>query len=242
MTTMIESTEPMPPQTESLLRRVEELEKTVGALRDAAARDSAAIEANIEAAIEERVAEKLARDEAALEQRVLERLSTQDTAVIENRLFERIAARVPSATVAVPVAAPVLPPPPISTPSGPRWYDRLNPFKPRAIVPPPVSSGWLLFDMLNEARFLGSMIFDSRFSTTWASRLVMMVCLGALLFVGLLDPLGWIPILGTYLGHSSFLGGWLDRAFTLLVAFFLFKVLSRETARYRAYLAMLENP
>ena len=136
-TTMIDTSETMPPETEALLRRVEELERTVGALREAAARepaprdpvprDTPVIEARVIEPLSDR---DLAAVEERLEERVLERLSTRNSAELEDRLMERLAARVPAATAA----------PEIAKPAGAPWFDRMNPFKPRAIVPPPVSS------------------------------------------------------------------------------------------------------
>ena len=235
MTTMIETSEPMSPETEALLRRVEELERTVGVLREAAEREPAVVEARV---AEPLSASDLAAVEERLEVRVLERLSSRDTAAFEERLVERLAARVPEATAAPDIAMPSRQPTPHST-SGARWYDRVNPFKPRAIVPPPVSSGWLLWDMLSEARFLGSMIFDSRFSMAWTSRIVLVSCIVAFVCLEVLiypitGPISLVPLVGTYI--NFFLG----KLATLFIAFFIFKVLARETARYRAYLAMLD--
>ena len=115
----------------------------------------------------------------------------------------------------------------------------MNPFKPRAIVPPPVSSGWLLWDMLTEARFLGSMIFDSRFGMAWTSRIVLICCFAAFLLQEILlapitYPISLVPFVGGIIDFC------LQKAVTLFIAFFIFKVLARETARYRAYLAMLD--
>jgi hypothetical protein len=237
MTTMIETSEPMSPETEALLRRVEELERTVGALRETAEREATVREP---AVVEARVAEPLSASDLAaveerLEERVLERLSTRDSAELEERLVERLAARVPAAMPA-PVTASFAP----ATPSpGTRWYDRVNPFKPRAIVPPPVSSGWLVWDMLSEARFLGSMIFDSRFGMAWTSRIVLVCCFSAFFLLEILlapitYPISLVPIVGSFIGFC------LIKLMTLFIAFFIFKVLARETARYRAYLAMLD--
>ena len=236
MTTMIETSEPMSPETEALLRRVEELERTVGALREAAVREPAVVEARV---AEPLSASDLAAVEERLEERVLERLSTRDSAALEERLVERLAARVPEATAA-PVTATSVPAAPLPQPTpGPRWYNRINPFKPRATAPPPVSSGWLLFDLLNEARFLGSMIFDSRFGMGWTSRIVLLCCFVAffcqeILMAPITYPIGLVPFVGTFIGFC------LNKLVTLFIAFFIFKVLARETARYKAYLANLD--
>jgi hypothetical protein len=232
-TTMIETSESMSPETEALLRRVEELERTVGALREASLREPAE---PLQPVVEARVAEPtpaidLAAVEERVEERILERLSNRDSAALEERLVERLAARVPSAMPAAETPIPVRP--------GPRWYDRVNPFKPRAIVPPPVSSGWLIWDMLTEARFLCGMIFDSRFWMGWTSRAVVVICLTALLLVEYLTlpityPISLVPFIGWIIVL------FIDKLLTLVLAFIIFKVLARETARYRAYLAALD--
>jgi hypothetical protein len=252
MTTMIDSPEPMPPETDALLRRVEELERKFDELRRAADQEAGVIEArvlerlgkpNAHPVDSQRVEElertiQSLRDQAAqhaqetavLESRFLEKLKAreaQEAADLENKLMQRLAARVPAA---VPVAEI-----PIAKPAGTRWYDRMNPFKPRAIAPPPVSSGWLVFDLLNEARFLGSMILDSRFSTAWSSRLVLIGCLSAFFLIEFFTyPISFVPLIG---GITVFL---VDKLLALLISFFIFKVLARETARYKAFLATLE--
>ncbi|HEX3313971.1 MAG TPA: hypothetical protein VHR72_03715, partial [Gemmataceae bacterium] len=100
-------------------------------------------------------------------------------------------------------------------------------------------SGWLLWDMLTEARFLGSMIFDSRFGMAWSSRIVLVCCFAAffcleVLLLPITSLIALVPFVGGIVVYC------LNKFLTLLIAFFLFKVLARETARYRAYLAMLD--
>ena len=53
------------------------------------------------------------------------------------------------------------------TMSSPRWYQRINPFRKPAI---PAVSGWVLFDLLSEVRFVMTMLLDHRFSMSWTSR------------------------------------------------------------------------
>jgi hypothetical protein len=149
-------------------------------------------------------------DSAALVRRV-ERLEKsvvelQDTAALEERVYQRVAARMPG-----------------------NWLGKFNPFRPRAIAPVPIESGWLLWDMLTEARFIAGMIFDSRFAMTWASRLILIAAVLLIIASGFWNPLTWIPILGT----------WIDKLTTLVIGFFIFKVLTREAQRYRAFLQSL---
>jgi hypothetical protein len=146
---------------------------------------------------------------AALEKSVTD---LQDTTALEERVYQRVAARIPSSPM--------------------QWAGKFNPFRPRATMPPPVESGWLVWDMINEARFLVSMIIDSRFPMTWASRIVLIVCFGLVIAMGWLNPFTWLP----------FVGPWIDRFSTLLIGFFIFKVLARETQRYRAFLHSIGPP
>ena len=119
----------------------------------------------------------------------------------------------------------------VKTPSF--WHaGKLNPFRPRAFATAPIESGWLVWDMFREARFLAGMIFDSRFPMAWASRMVLAVCLLLVIAMGIWNPFTWIPFLGT----------WIDRFSTLVIGFFIFKVLARETTRYRFFLQSQSPP
>ena len=61
---------------------------------------------------------------------------------------------------------------------------------------------------------------------SWASRLGVIVVLGLIATSGFWDPLAWFPVVGP----------WIDKLVTLTLAFFLFKILARETQRYRTFL------
>jgi hypothetical protein len=83
------------------------------------------------------------------------------------------------------------------------------------------------------------MIFDSRFGMAWSSRVVLICCFVAFFLQEVLTapityPISLVPIVGTFVGFC------LNKLVTLVIAFFIFKVLARETARYRAYLTMLD--
>jgi len=90
----------------------------------------------------------------------------------------------------------------------------------------PARAPWLIFDVYAEARAMFRMFVDPRYRMgrwTWLAT--------AGLFVAILTSWIWLP--GTFL-----LPGWfstiLVKAVDLVLAFFLFKVLSREAHRYRA--------
>lgn len=133
----------------------------------------------------------------------------EDTTALEERVYQRVLTRLPTG------AAP-----------GGSWLGRWNPFRVPEAVQLPVASSWLLMDMLTEARFLLSMIADARYRMSWPSRIGIILCLGLIVTSGFWFPLSWFPLIGV----------WLDKLMTLVLAFFLFKILARETQRYRAFL------
>lgn len=144
---------------------------------------------------------------AALERKVTQ---LEDTRALEERVYQRVVKRLPDA-----------PAPPAGS-----WLGRWNPF--RGEAPLPVASGWLVMDMLSEARFLVSMIADNRFQMTWASRIGVVVCLVLIITSGFWNPLSWFL--------PDILDKLMIKLVTLIVAFFLFKILARETQRYRNFL------
>jgi hypothetical protein len=146
-----------------------------------------------------------------LEQRVTQ---LQDTRALEERVYQRVVSRVPQSAGG----------------SATSWLGKLNPFRGRE-ASLPVASGWLLMDMLSEARFLVSMIADSRYQMTWASRIGVVVCLVLIITSGFWNPLSWFL--------PDILDKLMIKLVTLIVAFFLFKILARETQRYRAFLQSL---
>lgn len=126
------------------------------------------------------------------------------------------------------IAARVLEKMPESVVPKPRWYDRINPFR---NVAAPAATGWLLFDLLGELRFVGAMIFDRRFGMSWMSRGVIAAALFLAFTIHIwLTPLGLLPLVGGTLA-------WL---LTILVQLtcgaLMYKILHRETSRYRTFL------
>lgn len=110
-------------------------------------------------------------------------------------------------------------------PQSDRWYTKLNPF--RGVTAGPLPSGWFVYDLLSELRFLGAMIFDHRFSMSWISRGVVIGSLVLAFTTSFwLACIASIPILG-----------WIVN--TLIILFcggLIFKTLHRETDRYRKFL------
>jgi hypothetical protein len=94
-------------------------------------------------------------------------------------------------------------------------------------TPPWLSSGlfpshrWLPFEMLAEFRAMIRMYLDPRYRLTWQTRLLPPVILFGMF-------LSWFLVSGI-----AVIGFLLDRALFLVLAYALFKVLTREATRYR---------
>jgi hypothetical protein len=152
----------------------------------------------------------------------------QDTHALEERVAERVAARVapagengvrasagllleagrhllPAAAALAEPAPAALPP---AQPAGP------------ALRPP-----WLLFDVYAEARAAVRMYLDPRFRLTWQARLLPPILLAAIATSWI-----WLPGTAVLPGVVSTL---IMKAVDLLLALVLFKVLHREVTRYR---------
>jgi hypothetical protein len=83
---------------------------------------------------------------------------------------------------------------------------------------------WLFVDMLADARLLFVMLLDRRYGLAWTTHLVVWFFIPAILTSGWWFPLAYIPLLGVYL----------DKEFDLLLAFCVYKALSRELHRYKS--------
>lgn len=110
------------------------------------------------------------------------------------------------------------------TMQSPRWYQRMNPFRRPAI---PAATGWVVFELFSDVRFVIGMLFDRRFAMSWISRGIV----AAALFVAFtasfwLTPFGLIPLIG------STIQGVLATLLILLCGGLTFKVLHREAKRY----------
>lgn len=90
---------------------------------------------------------------------------------------------------------------------------------------------WLIFDVYAEARMMVQMFLDRRYRMTWQGKVIPATLLAAIL-------LSWIWLPGTSLLPSSLMT-LVDKIIDLVLAFFAFKVLSREVRRYREVVADL---
>lgn len=76
--------------------------------------------------------------------------------------------------------------------------------------------GWLLFDLWNEIRTFGRMLFDHRYPFSYAGRF------------------GPVIIICAYVFCWLFMIGIIERVIDIALAFILYKIMSREVQRYRA--------
>jgi hypothetical protein len=197
---------------------------------------------------------------ASLEQRV-SRLEDavaqlQDTRLLEERVVERLAACAlsppppappPEAVpVSIPQTQPQAQPQPAPDPAAmimnaghqllPVAADvlRSDPAASPIAVPRAVAAGflkrsWLLQDMYTELRSMVYMFIDPRYTLTWTGRVVPLV-----LVIAIFTSFIWFPGISTlYTLVSAALGMTVMKLVDLVMAYFLFKVLSREAARYR---------
>ncbi len=128
-----------------------------------------------------------------------------------------------------PAAQQVTPRPPAPVPAPPggrRWMPRLlttlfaAAAEPSVFSQPEARSPWLLFDIVVELRSMLHMFGDPRYRLTWPGRLV-----PAIMLVLIFTTTFWLP------GSSTL--PFLEKGVVLILAYFLFKTLSREARRYR---------
>jgi len=84
---------------------------------------------------------------------------------------------------------------------------------------------WLIFDAYAEARAMVRMYVDPRYRLTWTTRVVPAVLLALILTSWI-----WVPLTSILPGFLSTL---LVKTVDLVLAFFAYKILSREARRYR---------
>jgi len=149
----------------------------------------------------------------------------QDTRKLEDRVTERVSRRLErkqaNTAIKVPVAAVAEPtkPPPLA-----------------AIAPPPdlppvvviegktAKQPWLILDIFTEFKAMLQMFLDARyrvFYMNWQTKAYPLLLLSLIVVSGL--TISYIPIVGPVL----------DRIAELVIAFLLYKVLSREAHRYK---------
>lgn len=137
----------------------------------------------------------------------------QDTHDLEERIVERVterlqheAPRTQSVTAQAPQPAP-------------RFA-----LAAASSTPPDPGTRWLLVDMVASARLLVRMLCDRRFHLAWNTHLIVWTCLAAIALSGWWFPPAYLFAVGTYF----------EKAVDLLLAFCIYKALSRELRRYRA--------
>ena len=161
--------------------------------------------------LEERVnrlegAVAILQDTQQLEERVVERLSDR----FNSSAAHAIRADLAPIAAHSPEASPTAVDGPAAIPEATRVYE-------------PVRKPWLLWDAYAEARVMILMYVDPRYRLTWMTRFLPLGLLALILTSWFWLPGSSVPIMGTLF----------DKALDLVLAFLLFKVLSREARRYR---------
>jgi hypothetical protein len=162
----------------------------------------------------------------AIEQRVHQLedavAALQNTSQLEDRLVERVTERIRhNAPVAQHPAAMVVEGHRPLVPRALEWVR--SQAGPVAGAPGVARQSWLVIDAVTEARAMLHMFFDPRYRLGWGVRGLTLGLLTLILLTG------WIP--GTGLPVVGFL---LNKVLDLVLAFILYKILSRESRRYRA--------
>lgn len=118
------------------------------------------------------------------------------------------------------------------------WTDKFQAGPPPAPPPPPPSpsverlaaatgSGWLLVESVRELRLVFRMFFDrSRFRISVSTWIIVILFLPAILLSKWWFPPSWIFVLGDYF----------DKVLDVILAWVVYKALSREARRYQAVL------
>ena len=159
----------------------------------------------------------------------------QDTGPLETRVAERVAARIgrgaapaggESAAILIEAGRHLLP---AARELPPRNDDAADaPYASPADAP---RQPWLVWDVFAEARTILRMFVDPRYRMAWSARIIPLA-----LCAMILTSWAWLPgtgILGALPAPLSWLAWILDKTVDLILAFFLYKILSREARRYR---------
>jgi hypothetical protein len=170
----------------------------------------------------------------ALEQRV-RRLedavaAIQDTQIMEDRVVERVCARVEHA-----------PFPPLRESAG-MVVTAARMLMPKTIHSAPddgtgsptadgsaadVGRPWMILGVLNELRWIVRMLTDYRYRMTWTGRSVLVVAI-------IVVVLSWFMLSGL-----PVVGGLIDRVVLVLAAVVTYKAMTREVARYQELMARI---
>ena len=81
----------------------------------------------------------------------------------------------------------------------------------------------MLFDTFRELRLIWRMFRDHRYRVGWFTWFMVLTFLPLILLSGWWFPPAWLPIVGSYL----------DKMMNVILAFFVYKALSREARRYQ---------
>jgi hypothetical protein len=158
-------------------------------------------------------------DLQAMEERIAERIAQQLQTAVSAEAQRLLAAQ---RQTAAPAAALPIPDAGGQVPSGPR---NDNP-SPRAASPlvGPMLAGLpsLLLDVCRDLLAIFWMFVDLRYAVAWPTRVLTVIVLVAILTSSWWDPLAYLWLVGP----------WLDKLVDLVLAFVMFKALSRETRRY----------
>jgi hypothetical protein len=162
-------------------------------------------------------------------------VSMQDTRLMEERLVERVVARMASnGQRAFPIATSsgssgilleasrlLLPQPLSSETIHPPELNATRTIPPGREPPPPRPSPWFVVDLVQEFRTIVAMYTDYRYRPTWTGRVVPLGC-------ALAAVISWFCV-----GFAPLIGGILERGILILLSFVAYKALSREATRYR---------
>jgi hypothetical protein len=146
----------------------------------------------------------------------------QDVRHIEDRVVERISRQKPAPPTAAGNSSSVF------SEAGRSLLPSAMDFLPGA-TRPSAPRTWLPFDLYGEARAMFYMFVDPRYRLSWEGRIIPPVIVGLIVFSWV-----WVPGAVILYGVSQWLAILLVKAVDLLLALVMYKVLSREAARYRA--------
>jgi hypothetical protein len=158
--------------------------------------------------------------------------SLQDTHALEDRVTERLSAKLmararrknSSSNLIVEAGRQLLP---AAIQTVQDQASRADAAAAAAAGPSLQHHPWLIFDAIAEARAMFRMYFDRRYRVSWIARMTPLV--GCILLV-----LSWLLISGIWI-----IGPIVDKAFDLVLAFVVYKVLHREVQSYRFAIADL---
>ncbi|MSU77687.1 MAG: hypothetical protein EXS16_06285 [Gemmataceae bacterium] len=151
---------------------------------------------------------------AELERRVL----TLETKVALMPSVEQIETRITEQVKAMP-------PPPVEPPTLPSFKDISVPIPSLQALVNTAKTTWTLIEMFNELKMLFWTLFDRRYHMAWATRVIVIVLLVAILLSS------WWPF-----AFDNTIGRLLEKIVNLLLGFVMFFILHIEMRRYQEWL------